>query len=110
MIYRLESEARKKHSEEFSLLDRENHMQYPNAKFVIATYFPQFMSDNEYELSVFFDIGKPEKYLWTTVPIIIDDLSDPYIDEYYEVSKKEALKLMNNILKDNSSDEEIMSF
>lgn len=72
------------------LIINENKMQCPNAKFVKATVGldPRCEDNDDYDLHMMalFDLGTPNMLLWIWIP----GISDPYIDEYYEISNQEA--------------------
>ena len=96
MIFKDENEARLAYPCEFELLDDENAMQCPHAKYIKAgdgSY--GFLRDlyKPKDLVVIFDIGSEENYLWTWISCgEFEGRNCSYIDEYYEVPKEKALK------------------
>lgn len=78
------------HEDAAHMIERENNLQFPVAKFIKAFLGTGFTSDENYEdLIVLFDIGIKDHPLVITIPDP-DNEEGSYIDEYYSMPISEA--------------------
>ena len=90
MIYHDMLSLRKELSGAADIIERENAMQCPTARLIVAgTMYMSGEEDGMKDLVAFFDVGTKDKVLWAWVSgdIYGDDV---YIDEYYEITIDEA--------------------
>lgn len=91
------SEFIRNYPETFALIDKENKLQYPDAKF-ITSYIDDVLDEDEYderELNIFFRVSdkEDEDVLWCMVHLDKQGHEEDdggYIDEYYQISKDDA--------------------
>lgn len=88
MKFNSEREIIKSYPNCMRIIQNENEDQYPDAKFVAAS-FVKF--DDKFDIHFVYDIGSDDNYLWIWgwQHALKDNF---YIDEYFELPKKEALK------------------
>lgn len=95
-----------------NLIEIENKMQCPNAKFIVGGIMSMSEDGDTKDLVVFFDAGNGEEntlrkfrgddttplVLWVWAPLgDEEDLDDSFIDEYYEISFEQAKQYCGEI-------------
>jgi hypothetical protein len=93
-IFHSMDEIRKRLPDTARLIEDENKMQYPDAKFMVGGIMSMSEDQDTQDLIVYFDVGNPKMVLWVWCPLGNEEdgenLDDSFIDEYYEVSIEDA--------------------
>jgi hypothetical protein len=88
MKFNSERELAKLYPDCIKIIQNENEDQYSGAKFVAASFVK---IEDKIDIHFVYDIGSDENYLWIWGSRHASK-DNFYIDEYFELPKKEALK------------------